>query len=726
MIFSYKRLIKLANLKNVSINEMVAAINSIGFEVESYEKFGDVEGIKFGHVLKTYKNENANRLTVCEIEFANNVKRIIQTTATNVKEDDYLMVFVPGSRSKNIIFGEKIMQGINSEGMLVGLSELGFNEQVIPNKFKEGIFTFSKINLDLDPIEYFELDDYLIDITILSNRADALSYLIMAKELAAYFNSTPISLKKPTPTLKSDITVSKKLPGTNNLCYVEAKKHNTNLKLDELVFLWKNNIKTFNNAIDLSNLVLLYSGVPCNVYSNLSSNNFSTSYSNENVKIIGDKLFKLDSNLVVKNGDEIISLAATIALENKFDPRSNNIVFELASFNIIDVRKNAKQIKLDTLSSQRGSREISAGQIILAYQFLCEHLTFHSPLINQPKISHQKIFVDEKIIDKYAGFNITKTTRYLEVIKKLQILDFKYNKKMKEITFPAYRYDLKQNQDLIEEIFRFFGYDNFVAKQPIILPKDKIDYNFDLLNIFRFKGYSNIKTFTLINADKNIFNPFNVQETAFVKNAKNNEHTTIRNSMIHSLNEAFNNNKKQGIEKNSFFEIGMINGFNNVLGIVTNEKTFDELCCDIVSLTNKKLLFRRPLNEKHFEIFNINSSTLIFDEQETLIGYIAKPNPFYLKSDAVYCEILINNIKNNPLKYVSYNKSPLKSRDITIPVQKNKSIIDIINKINNMKGIFEVKLIDVYNKSDDIKNITLKIILENWATKKFDKDFNND
>lgn len=722
MIFSYKKLLKLANLENVSIDNMTKAINSIGFEVESYEKFADVEGIKFGHVLKTYKNPNADRLTVCEIEFEGNVKRIIQTTATNVKENDYLMAFIPGSRSKNIVFAEKVMQGINSQGMLVGLSEIGFKNDVVPQEYQDGIFTFSKVDLSLDPIEYFELDDYLIDVTILSNRADALCYLIMAKELAAYFNTIPISLKKPTPTMKSNINVSKKLIGTNHLSYVEAKNYDVNLKLNELAFLWKNNVKTFNNVIDLTNLVLLYAGVPCNVYSNLKSNEFLTEYSSEEVLILGNKPIKLNSNLVVKNGSEIIALAATIGLENKFISTASNVIFELASFNILDVRKNAKQIKFDTLSSQRASKEISLGQIHLAYQFLSEHLTFHSQLINPGKISNQTIFVDEKLIDKYAGFGLTKISNYLDVLKKLQILDFKYNKKMKEITFPSYRYDLKQIQDLIEEIFRFYGYDNFKPKEPTILPHINISDEINVLSMFKYKGYSNIRTFTLIKPENNIFNPFSFLKTYATNNSKNYEHSEIRNSMIFSLNDAIVNNKKQGILKNSFFEIGMINNQNNVLGIVSNEKSFDEICCDILSLTNKKLMFKKP----SLDIFNNNASALIFNDQDEMIGYVAKLNPNFLKSDAFFAEITLDKINNFPYKYKPYNKMPLKSRDITVCVHKNQSIIDTINKLNSLKGIFEIKVKDIYQKSEDERNITLSILLEDWATKKFDKDFNND
>ena len=56
MIFSYQRLLKEANLTNVSIEQIIDAINSIGFEVESFSKFTNTQGVEFGHILKTYKN----------------------------------------------------------------------------------------------------------------------------------------------------------------------------------------------------------------------------------------------------------------------------------------------------------------------------------------------------------------------------------------------------------------------------------------------------------------------------------------------------------------------------------------------------------------------------------------------------------------------------------------------------------------------------------------------
>lgn len=725
MIFSYQRLLKEANLTNVSIEQIIDAINSIGFEVESFTKFTNTQGVEFGHVLKTYKNPNADRLTVCEIEFANNVHRTIQTTATNVKENDYLMAFVPGSvTNENLKIQARTMQGIISEGMLVGLSEIGIPYEFAPEKFNDQIFTFGKVDLNLDPMKYFEIDDYLIDVTILSNRADAMCYLIFAKELAAYFNSKINEIKPTDGLLESTINVKKQLVKTNSLSYVEALNKDISLSIQDQFFLWKHKIKTFDNAVDLTNLTLLYAGVPCHVYSDkdLKSNEFSTALVSNKVTILGNKEIQLDNNLVIKNGDDIVSVAQVIGLENYSDiDNAKKLVFELGSFDLKEIRKSAKTLKLVTNASQRGSREISGGQIILAYNYLSTKLKLHSQLINKPKIKSQTIFLDDKQINQYAGFNITKTDKFKNTLKQLEILGFKFHNKMHEITFPSYRYDLFGMQDLIEEIFRFYGYNNFNEKKistDVFLINDNDKYQ-EIATKFVAKGYTNCRTFTLTNPSKNIFNPFNFEHTIKVLNSKNFEHTEIRNSMIFSLYDIMLHNKKQGIEKASFYEIGMINNVTNVLSLCSNEKPFDEICTDIISLTNKKLDFKKS----NLDIFNPNSAALIY-LNEKLVGYVANLNPSYLKTEAIFAEIMLDELSSKNIIYKPYKKDPLKSRDVTFNIKQGESIEHIMQQMSLVKGIYEIKVKDVYKKDDGTGNVTISVILEDWATKKFDSLFN--
>ncbi|PZV99933.1 phenylalanine--tRNA ligase subunit beta [Metamycoplasma auris] len=721
MIFSYKNLCRLANLKNVTIEQVVEGINSIGFEVEEYHKFADVEGIQLCHVLKVYKNPAADRLSVCEVEYADGHKAIIQTTATNMKEDQYVMSFVPGSRSKNLIFAPRKMQGIVSEGMFVGLSEIGFDEEVIPETLKNQIFQLDKIDLSIDPIEYFDLDDWIIDVSILSNRADAQSYLVMAKELSAYFNTEIKWPKKPNHNLISNFIVGN-LKHTNAFSLIEASNFNLNCSLNEKMLLWKHGIKSFNNAVDLTNLVLLYCGVPCHIYNkdDLESNDFSVGYYSGKLNILGNKEVDLKSGLCVFNGSNPISIAATIGLESyQYNNLSQKVIFELASFNTNDIRKNSKQIKLATASSQRASKDISNELLILAYNFLSSYLTDFSMQINAPRVHKKSILLDKSYINRMAGFNICKTKKFDEVIAKLEKLDFKFKSDFSAVTFPNYRYDLDTIQDFVEEVFRFYGYDNFPKKQPKITRLNYEKSNtFDYIQTLVQKNYTNVITYTLIKPENNIFNPFDIKETLNAIDAKNYDHSQIRFSMIDSLNQILLHNSKQGFEKGSYFDIGMVGRETNVLGLISNNKEFNEIKEDLISLTNRKLTFKST----NKDIFNPNVATEIFLDDE-LVGYIAKIHPKFNMEDAFFAELKLNMLSNKKIEYKNYKHDPIKTRDITVSLSKYESVQDIVNKIESIKGIHSYQIIDIYSKDDNIKNVTFSFKVEDWAIKKLEETF---
>jgi len=190
MLFSYKELRKLANLpESVKLDDITKAINSIGFEVEETFTYGNVEGIKFGKVLDTSKNPDGDKLTVCKVQFEDK-ERTIQTTATNVVVGATIIAFVPGSKMGDITFDAKEMKGVVSEGMLTSLEELGVKKDNIRDLYGDGIMLYEGIeDLTIDPIEYLGLQDTIIDVDILSNRSDAQSYFVMARELAAYFKT---------------------------------------------------------------------------------------------------------------------------------------------------------------------------------------------------------------------------------------------------------------------------------------------------------------------------------------------------------------------------------------------------------------------------------------------------------------------------------------------------------------------------------------------------------
>ena len=106
------------------------------------------------------------------------------------------------------------------------------------------------------------------------------------------------------------------------------------------------------------------------------------------------------------------------------------------------------------------------------------------------------------------------------------------------------------------------------------------------------------------------------------------------------------------------------------------------------------------------------------------MGYVANLNPSYLKTEAIFAEIMLDELSSKNIIYKPYKKDPLKSRDVTFNIKQGESIEHIMQQMSLVKGIYEIKVKDVYKKDDGTGNVTISVILEDWATKKFDSLFN--
>lgn len=359
MQYSFNKLKELANLpKNTSIDDVNKAINSIGFEVEEFFPFTNVKGIKFGRVIETSKNPNGEKLTVCRIQFSDK-ERTIQTTATNVVAGMVVIGFVPGSSLNGVEFGAKELKGIVSEGMLSAPSEFGIDAELVRKEHNAGIMAYPEVSdLSIDPIEYLGLDDYIIDIKVLSNRADANSYYAMALELAAYFKTSVSFPKRKAPAFKTNIKVENGVE--KSLALVEGKKDFT-ISIQDQILLAKSKIKSINDIADLTNLSLIMTGQPTHAYDkNSVGQSFKAEIKSGNVKVFGNKDVTLENNLVITSDGQIASVAGVIGIENKgVSHETKEFILEFGRFNIKDVRKSAKSVKLSTMASNQSSKEFN-------------------------------------------------------------------------------------------------------------------------------------------------------------------------------------------------------------------------------------------------------------------------------------------------------------------------------------------------------------------------------
>lgn len=710
MLFSENKLRELASLnKTIKTKEILNAINSIGFEVESCKKISDVQGIKFGHVLETYKNEKSDKLNVCLIEFEDK-KRVIQTTANNVKKGDYLIAFVPGSSINGITFDSKEMKGIVSEGMLTSLEEIGFDKKLMRDEWKDGIFTFDKISLKKDPIVELGLDDNIIDISILTNRSDANSYIIMALELSAYFRTKSYVLEPVNPTTKTVI----KMIGTkdNYISGIEANADSFNIELKDILLLLKTNIKLENDIKDLSSLALIMSGVSSRVY------NSKKITSEINLKVKKDFIFnekKFNEALIVTSGNNILSIAGVEESdEYKYINGDASVLFEFSSFDPKEVRTSARHLKISNDSSINCSKRISYGSIALAWNFISAKLGVFSPVINKIKTTENKIKLEKEYLNKYAGFNIVGTKKFDECLVSLNILGFKIEKNI--ITVPSYRHDIETMQDITEEIFRFYGLNNFEAVQPIS-SFSKIVERKNFEGICSAMGYVQFWTYTLVNKEKNIFNPFLFNKTINLLTFISEERNSIRNSIAPSLDNIYSYNNKRKINNINMFDIGMINN-KKALCIASDVKSYSDIASNIFKIYGKKL----EVKKLELDSLHPNYNAGLFDEK-TQVGWIGKFHPKMSDNNIIFAEIIIDKIIKQNNKFIDYDNSPLKERDITISLAKNETIKEFLESINKISGIYEINKIASFDKGK-VTNITFKIKMNDDALVEFNKKFN--
>ncbi|QSF13675.1 phenylalanine--tRNA ligase subunit beta [Mycoplasma sp. Mirounga ES2805-ORL] len=723
MIISLKELNKFMSDIKLDVN-IEKVINSIGYEVESITKFSDVEGVKIGKVLDVSKNENSKNLWIVKLQTKDG-ETTIQTTATNATVGCYTVFFPVGAKKGDIVFAAKTMAGIESRGMMAGFNELGYDASKLPFNPDDLIMTKEKgINLETDPVSYFGLDDYIIDVTTPANRSDINSYYVLGQEIAAYYGTKFhwISDKELKVDFKSKLNVNRGL--AKELSFIESKINKSHTPLQDILFLARHGVEAKNNyVIDLTNLNLILTGAPTHAYDrDLIDNEITCIDYSGNVTLLGNKDVEVKNVLAIKDNEKVISLGCVMGCESSaVTQQSRNIAFEIGNFDSKLVRHGAKEIKLDSASSIQGGRGVNRETLIIGMKYLAHRLkkdnNLISNFINLPKSKKgTPVIQNRKKLALYANCDVKDLKKFKDVEQKLETIGFGIQKN--RIVAPAYRSDISNFEDIIEEYFRFYGYDNFKPIAPKLDPFKVGKSNLNK-NSLQAMGYQEIRTFTLTDKEQAKFNPFGYEKTIELETFVSKEREAIRNSIIPSMLEAAEYNLKRRIDDINFFENGMINNNEYVYGIVTNEKSFNELKRDVFNILRTKNIQFMPFSNNQFIHPNVSAKIMLNNE---MIGWIGKVHPNFNKIDVFVAEF--KDIHSDQIKeFEDYDHNPLKSIDLTFNLQLNENIDNTITRIKSVAKIFKIKQIDKFIK-DSIKAVTLRVFSTNEEIDKINKEFN--
>ncbi len=574
--------------------ELAETLTIAGFEVEDIEdrrKLAD--GVVVGKVLDVQPHPNADKLRVCQVDIgdANGPLNIV-CGAANVRAETYVPVATVGTYLPTIdvkIRASKL-RGVRSEGMICSLAEVGLEKE------SSGIHMFEEENLQVgsDVRPLLDLEDVILDLTATANRADALSLVGIAREVAALTGASlrlpeapEVAIPSKSGALSLKISEPTACPAYIGTVIEEVKIAPSPNWLQRR--LLAAGVRPINNVVDVTNYVLLEWGQPLHAFDRdrllaVAGGNALTvgvrfANSGESLKTLDGQSRTLQpQTLLITANDKPVALAGVMGgEETEVYEGTQNLVLEAALFEPVAIRRSARTQGLRTEASTRYERSVNQAELGVACAraiALLTELASGTPTAQEiadtrthPSTWARSIELRLDRINQVLGpVDLGEDTGEIlseDVERILTALGCKLQLQESEssvqwtVTVPPYRYrDLEREIDLIEEVARLYGYDNFCEELP-----DKTEPGYlsleqllmrQLREALRAAGLTELVQYSLVKPKDNHEHQIRLANPLLI------EYSALRTDLLSGLIDAFQYNLEQGNGALNGFEIGRI------------------------------------------------------------------------------------------------------------------------------------------------------------------------
>lgn len=762
MLVSYNWLKEFLNITDTP-QQLAEKITRGGIEVEGVETLSDeIKNLVVGYVKSVEKHPDAEKLNVCQVNVGDEDLQIV-CGAPNVAINQKVIVAKVGAKLPGLKIKKAKLRGVESQGMICSLKELGLSQSVVPKDSEDGIYVFpNNVEIGDSPIQLLGLDDSILDLSITPNRADALSIRGLTYEVSALYNinSSFNDFLENKEYLDTNLSVNKETELCKN--YFAQVVKDVNIEPSPLWLqrkLMNSGIRPINNIIDITNYVLLEFGQPMHAFDkDLLKGNITVRESSESeVLVTLDNVErKLRSgDIVIADEKEVIALAGVMGGKNtEVSSNTKNIILESAYFDSIAVRKASSYYNLRSESSSRFEKGIDSNIQKVALQRavelilqLCPDAKVENYVGFCEETKEKEILITTKYVNKILGIQLSEE----EIISILNSLGFAT--KVKEeivVSVPSRRGDISIKQDLVEEIIRIYGYDNLSATLPKFTKTTPGGYTYEqkmireLRKMFLNRGFFDTINYSLVSANE--ANSF-ILETHHQVNLlmpMSETHSVLRQNLISGLlnTASYNIARKQKdlklleigkvffgsgqseIQPKEILHLaGLVTGKENITKWLKEDKDMDFFTTKgYLELVFKKLGLVGELTYTRANIEKMHPGrTAYVNYNGEVIGFIGQIHPMYSKdislSEIYVFEINLNKILSNEkvkALYEEITKYPEVTRDIALLINKDdtyQNIHKIIESQNN-ELVKNIELFDLYQGiglPSDKKSIALTI-----------------
>lgn len=747
------------NLDSITDEELFSCISAHICEIESYQKLVQATNLTIGYVKECEIHPNSDHLHICQVEVRpNEIKQII-CGAPNVAAGKKVIVANVGA----VLPGDfKIkpskIRGVESDGMLCSLQELGIEEKYVDEEFKNGIFLLDEdAPVGEDPLSYLGFDDTVIDLDLTSNRSDLLSIEGVAYDLGAALNQKiyPIASELEEASKANPVHVD--IQSEN--CYKYLARTIEQITIAPSPQWLKarlivSGIRPINNVVDVTNYVLLELGQPLHAFDQAHlGNHIIVRNAFEQEKLVtldGIERTLEATDLVIANEKEALCLAGVMGgLNSEVENTTKTVVLEAAYFDPLCVRRTSSRLGLKSESSMRFERKIDYNRVERALDYAAQMI---AELAGGVVLSGVSTAVTKQLPTQTVSITTDKINQVLgtsladgQVEDLFKRLDYSYTKSnmVYTITIPSRRMDLEPSyQDIIEDVARMNGYDSIPTTIAASRTKGGLTDKQKQIRFTRLMlasmglnetvSYSLVSKADLYNYTLEQGNPIEVLMPM------TEDHAVMRQSLLNGILDAVSYNKARKVDHLAFFEIGnrytqekevlMLAGA--ISGPFSSEQWRGEVkIADFYAL--------KGLLDTYFARMNVSAVYKPYKEQKNfhpgrtaaiyledkMIGIIGELHPRFAKekgiSGTVAFEIELEPIlsSNQAFQYRPMNKYPTVTRDLAIVVKKDILAEDVLNVIRQtLKAhLVSLEVFDLYTGdavAEDEKSLAIKLTLE--------------
>jgi len=760
---------------SLSREELAARLTMAGLEVDSISPVaGEFSQVIVAQVLRTKPHPAADKLTLCDVDIGDGCITPVVCGATNVRAGLKVAMALPGAALPGgIVIKKTQLRGEPSEGMLCSTSELGIEETA------PGIMELAEdAPVGTDLRDYLCLNDFVFDIELTPNRADCLSMLGIAREVAALTHLPLMSQEKPANKVvgKAALTVSLNAP---TACPQYAGRIIRGIDPHATTPLWmkerlrRANVRSLHPVVDVTNYVMLELGQPMHAFDLKSiEGNIVVRYAKpkESLVLLDGQSIHLDEKaLVIADDQKALAVAGVMGGHaSAVNEETTDVFLESAFFNPLVVGQTARKYGLTSDSSQRFERGVDSQLQKVALERATQLLhkivggeigpvTFVSDAGKLPSANH--VLFQPAKVKQLTGVDVPE--KDMKVF--LEALGMRVNSSSLpwKVDAPSYRFDIALDVDLVEEIIRLRGYDKIEAAHvngELVARKPQGFENLlrQASAFLSHRGYHESITYSFVDPSLQAA-LYPSTQTMRLVNPLSSELSDMRVGLWPGLiaSMVYNFNRQQSMIK--LFESGVVFNVNDdqltehpcIAGLITGESgalNWSESVrqFDFYDMKGDLQAFFALMNVKNIEFalkehpaLHPGKSSAMVLEGKT-VGWLGALHPQITEELQVNHEVILFELSLNPLleamssvRYQPISKYPQIRRDLSLLADIKVTSLDIERAVRDVvspRWLKNFDIFDVYSGGcieESKKSIGIALTLQDDSRTLVDAEINH-